>query len=59
MAKENREVKNSVLVDLFYEDESADENDRTYEQLVPGRQRYKRGIVKLPKSEMEIRCWNL
>ena len=117
MAKENREVKNSVLVDLFYEDESADENDRAlynalheeplpeetkierfrmdnvlymnfkndfsfrtggkvivmgehqstinknmplrnlmyigraYEQLVPGRQRYKRGIVKLPKPE--------
>ena len=117
MAKENREVKNSVLVDLFYEDESADENDRAlynalheeplpeetkierfrmdnvlymnfkndfsfrtggkvivmgehqstinknmplrnlmyigraYEQLVPGRQSYKRGIVKLPKPE--------
>ena len=28
MAKENRQVKNSVLVDLFYEDESAEENDR-------------------------------
>lgn len=28
MAKENREVKNSVLVDLFYEDESPEENDR-------------------------------
>ena len=28
MAKENRQVKNSVLVDLFYEDESAEDNDR-------------------------------
>ena len=28
MAKENRKVKNSVLVDLFYEDEFAEENDR-------------------------------
>ena len=27
MTKENREVKNSVFVDLFYEDESAEEND--------------------------------
>lgn len=26
-AKENREVKNSMFVDLFYEDESAEEND--------------------------------
>lgn len=25
--KENREVKNSVFVDLFYADESAEEND--------------------------------
>ncbi|NLG05729.1 MAG: hypothetical protein GX567_18180, partial [Clostridia bacterium] len=25
--KENREYKNSVFVDLFYEDEKADEND--------------------------------
>lgn len=27
MTSENREVKNSVFVDLFYEDESAEEND--------------------------------
>lgn len=27
MTKENREVKNRVFVDLFYEDESAEEND--------------------------------
>ena len=27
MTKENKEVKNSVFVDLFYEDESAEEND--------------------------------
>ena len=26
MEKENRKVKNSVLIDLFYEDESAREN---------------------------------
>ena len=25
--KENREVKNTVFIDLFYEDESAEEND--------------------------------
>ena len=25
--KENREIKNSVFVDLFYEDESAEAND--------------------------------
>ncbi len=25
--KENREIKNSVFVDLFYEDESAEENE--------------------------------
>lgn len=25
--KENRECKNSVFVDLFYEDETAEEND--------------------------------
>ena len=25
--KENREIKNSVFVDLFYADESAEEND--------------------------------
>lgn len=28
MAKENRKVKNSVLVDLFYEGEFAEDNDR-------------------------------
>ena len=26
-AKENREIKNSILVDLFYNDENAEEND--------------------------------
>ena len=26
-AKENREIKNSVFVDLFYEDESAEANE--------------------------------
>ena len=30
MGKENREVKNSVLVDLMYEDESAEENERSF-----------------------------
>lgn len=27
MAKENRKFKNSLFVDLFYEDESSSEND--------------------------------
>lgn len=30
MEKENREVKNSVLVDLMYEDETAEENERSF-----------------------------
>ncbi|VUX11482.1 Uncharacterised protein [Dorea longicatena] len=30
MGKENREVKSSVLVDLMYEDESAEENERSF-----------------------------
>lgn len=30
MGKENREVKNNVLVDLMYEDESAEENERSF-----------------------------
>lgn len=30
MEKENREVKNNVLVDLMYEDESAEENERSF-----------------------------
>ena len=116
-AKENREIKNSILVDLFYNDENAEENDialynalheeplpegtviqkmrvenalylnfqndisfgvngkvlvltehqstinrnmplrsllyigRTYEQLVPVRERYRKGMVKLPMPE--------
>lgn len=28
--KKNREVKSSVLVDLMYEDESAEENERSF-----------------------------
>ncbi len=117
MGKENREVKNSVLVDLFCDDETAEKNDielfnalheeplpegtkierirvdnvlymdfqndvsfgvegkvlvmgehqstinhnmplrslmyigRAYEKIVPMRDRYKRGLVKLPKPE--------
>ena len=117
MGKENREVKNSVLVDLFCDDETAEKNDielfnalheeplpegtkierirvdnvlymdfqndvsfgvegkvlvmgehqstinhnmplrslmyigRAYEKIVPTRDRYKRGLVKLPKPE--------
>ena len=117
MGKENREVKNSVLVDLFCDDETAEKNDielfnalhdeplpegttierirvdnvlymdfqndisfgvegkvlvmgehqstinhnmplrnlmyigRAYEKFVPKRERYKRGLVKLPKPE--------
>jgi len=30
MEKENREVKSSVLVDLMYEDETAEENERSF-----------------------------
>ena len=30
MGKENREAKSSVLVDLMYEDESAEENERSF-----------------------------
>ena len=118
MGKENREVKNSVLVDLFCDDETAEKNDielfnalheeplpegtkierirvdnvlymdfqndvsfgvegkvlvmgehqstinhnmplrslmyigRAYEKIVPMRDRYKRGLVKLPKPEL-------
>lgn len=117
MGKENREVQNSVLVDLFCDDETAEKNDielfnalheeplpegtkierirvdnvlymdfqndvsfgvegkvlvmgehqstinhnmplrslmyigRAYEKIVPTRDRYKRGLVKLPKPE--------
>lgn len=117
MAKENREVKNSVLIDLFCEDETAQKNDislynalhevplteetviekirvenvlymnfrndisfgvqgkvivfgehqstlnenmplrsvmylgRAYEQIVPTRDRYKRGLVRVPQPE--------
>lgn len=116
-AKENREIKNSILVDLFYNDENAEENDialynalheeslpegtvvqkvrvenalylnfqndisfgvngkvlvltehqstinrnmplrsllyigRTYEQIVPVRERYRKSMVKLPMPE--------
>ena len=31
--KENREIKNSVFVDLFYEDESAEANAVSYTHL--------------------------
>lgn len=58
--KENRECKNSVFVDLFYENESAAENDialyigRAFEQLVPVKDRYRRKKVPLPKPEIYV-----
>ena len=64
MEKENREHKDSVFVDLFYEDETAKKNllslynalhDTEYqdenEQLIDKKARYRTTLVKIPTPE--------
>ena len=53
--KENREIKNSVFVDLFYEDESAEANEIALfnaihdEPLPEGTDVYKRQLLRISR----------
>lgn len=57
--KINREYKDSVFTDLFYEDENAKANEllyvsRVYESLVPIKDRYRAKTISLPKPEFFV-----
>ena len=57
MGKENREVKSSVLVDLMYEDESAEENERSFYNALHEEQLPNNIEIKKLRVENVVYCW--